>query len=244
MILEGKTDYRDTILSAIIASENGKRGEYKYSDLGFYLLAEMVRFQTGLPLDRYLEENFYRPMGLPTMGFNPLSRFPESRIIPTENDTVWRHRLVRGEVLDPGAAMLGGVSGHAGLFSDAFDLAAIMQMLLSYGEYGGKQYLMPTTVREFTKAQFPDNRRGMGFDKPSPVYKPDGPSCRDASTSSFGHSGFTGTYAWADPENGLVYVFLSNRVYPDAGNNKLSQLNIRTDLHQAVYQMLGEVRGN
>ena len=128
--------------------------------------------------------------------------------------------------------------------SDAFDLAVILQMLLNYGEYGGKQYLMPSTVREFTRAQYPEtgNRRGLGFDKPPAEPIADGPACRSASPVSFGHSGFTGTYAWADPSNGLIYIFLSNRVCPDAGNNRLAQMNIRTDLHQAVYDMLEQVQ--
>ena len=240
----GRTDYRDTILAAIISSETGKRGEYKYSDLGFILLQAMIEHLTGERLDAYLNETFYRPLGLPTMGYLPLERFSPERIMPTENDTVWRHKHLRGEVHDPAAAMLGGVAGHAGLFSDAFDLAVILQMLLNYGEYGGKQYLMPSTVREFTRAQYPEtgNRRGLGFDKPPAEPIADGPACRSASPVSFGHSGFTGTYAWADPSNGLIYIFLSNRVCPDAGNNRLAQMNIRTDLHQAVYDMLEQVQ--
>jgi beta-N-acetylhexosaminidase len=240
-----RTDYRDTILQQIIRSDPGKRGEYNYSDLGFYLLDAMATHLTGKPLDQFLDTTFYRPLGLTTMGYRPLLRFPSDRIMPTENDTVWRHALLRGDVHDPGAAMLGGVAGHAGLFSDAFDLAVILQMLLNYGEYGGKQYLLPSTVREFTGIQYPSagNRRGLGFDKPPPVYLPDGPSCRSASPSSFGHSGFTGTYAWADPENKLIYIFLSNRVCPDASNNKLSQKNIRTDLHQVIYDLLDAVSG-
>ena len=235
-----RRDYSDTILSQIIRSETGKRGEYKYSDLGFYLLEAMVTHLTGKHLNEYLNETFYRPMGLPSLGFNPLGRFPEQRIIPTEKDTIWRRQLLRGDVHDPGAAMLGGVAGHAGLFSDAFDLAALLQMLLNDGAYGGRQYLLPSTIREFTKVQYPDsqNRRGLGFDKPPAGYIADGPACRSASPSSFGHSGFTGTYVWADPENQLIYVFLSNRVCPDAGNNTLSRLNIRTNLHQAMYDLL------
>jgi CubicO group peptidase (beta-lactamase class C family) len=135
---------------------------------------------------------------------------------------------------------LGGVSGHAGLFSDAWDVAVILQMLLNQGEYGGKQYLMPSTVREFTQTQYPGsgNRRGMGFDKPEPGRPENGPTSRSASEASFGHSGFTGTYYWVDPEENLVYVFLSNRVNPDASNNKLAKMNIRTSIQQAVYDIL------
>ena len=240
-----KDGYRDDIFRQIIHSETGKRGEYKYSDLGFYLLAAMVEHLTGETLDAYLDREFYKPLGLTTMGYKPLLRFPASRIMPTEDDTVWRKQLLRGDVHDPGAAMLGGVAGHAGLFSDAFDLAVIMQMLLNYGEYGGKQYLMPSTVKEFTRAQYPEtkNRRGLGFDRPLPAPVPDGPSCPSASQLSFGHSGFTGTYVWADPENNLIYVFLSNRVCPDASNTTLSEKNIRTNLHQSVYDLLNKVQG-
>ena len=136
--------------------------------------------------------------------------------------------------------MLGGISGHAGLFSDAFDLAVLLQMLLQDGTYGGKGYLSASTIREFTRVQFPGkgNRRAIGFDKPLANFSPDGPVCKGASPQSFGHSGFTGTYIWADPANELVYIFLSNRVYPSAANQKLSEMNIRTNIHQAVYDLL------
>jgi len=139
--------------------------------------------------------------------------------------------------------MLGGVSGHAGLFSNAGDLAVIFQMLLNEGKYGGKRYFMPSTIREFTKVQFPatGNRRGMGFDKPPVNSIPNGPVCKSASPLSFGHSGFTGTYIWADPENELIYVFLSNRIYPDASNQKISEMNIRTNIHQAMYDILEDL---
>ena len=141
---------------------------------------------------------------------------------------------------DPGAAMLGGISGHAGLFSNAYDLAVILQMLLQDGSYGGKEYLSASTIKEFTRIQFPGkgNRRGAGFDKPLMNFSPDGPACKSASAQSFGHSGFTGTYIWADPANGLIYIFLSNRVYPGAANQKLSEMNIRTNIHQTVYDLL------
>ena len=178
------------------------------------------------------------------MTYNPRDRFPLSRIMPTENDTIFRKQLIHGDVHDPGAAMLGGVSGHAGLFSDANDLAIILQMLLNSGEYGGKRYFLPSTVKEFTKVQFPENgnRRGAGFDKPQINYTPDGPSCKSASPNSFGHSGFTGTYIWADPDNQLLYVFLSNRVYPNASNQKISEMNIRTEIHQKMYDILDAIK--
>jgi CubicO group peptidase (beta-lactamase class C family) len=174
-----------------------------------------------------------------TMGYNPLLRFDADRIVPTEQDDEFRKQLVHGYVHDPGAAMLGGVSGHAGIFSNANDMAKLMQMYLQRGNYGGVQFLKPETVKEFTKQQFPldENRRGIGFDKPYPEYDSLGPCCESASLKSYGHSGFTGTYSWADPENDLLYVFLSNRVCPDVKNYKLLKMNLRTDLHQLVYDI-------
>ncbi|MFH1297811.1 MAG: glycoside hydrolase family 3 N-terminal domain-containing protein [Bacteroidota bacterium] len=235
-----KRAYTDSIFQWIIRAEPRKNKEYKYSDLGFYLLVKLVERKTGRSFQDYVNETFYRPLGLTTMGFLPLERFPISRIMPAENDTHYRKQLIRGDVHDPGAAMLGGISGHAGLFSDAFDLAVILQMLLNQGEYGRDQYLLPSTIREFTRKQFPgkESRRGMGFDKPPPEYDPYGPTCEAASPTSFGHSGFTGTYMWADPANGLIYVFLSNRIYPDAANPKISQMNIRTGIHQKMYEII------
>ena len=234
--------YRDTIFDTIVSSELREKKEYKYSDLGYYLMYDAIQRITGAPFEKYVADNFYRPLGLTTMGFRPLQRFPKDRIAPTEWDTVFRKQLIRGYVHDPGAAMLGGVCGHAGLFSDAEDLAVVMQMLLQKGYYGGRQYINPETVHEFTKQQFPldENRRAVCFDKPYPEYDSLGPCCEACSAQSFGHSGFTGTYTWADPENGLLYVFLSNRVFPDASNTKIVKLNIRTEIHQAMYDILNE----
>jgi CubicO group peptidase (beta-lactamase class C family) len=174
------------------------------------------------------------------MCFKPLNRYSKDEIIPTEYDTEFRKQLIRGYVHDPGAAMLGGISGHAGLFSNTRDLAVIMQMLLNNGTYGGKEYLAASTVLRFTRAWNPEsgNRRGLGFDKPLRIFDPNGPACQAASPYSFGHSGFTGTYCWADPSNGLIYVFLSNRICPDASNQKLAQMNIRTNTHQAAYDAM------
>ncbi len=235
-----RRNYSDTIFKRIANSPLRETREYKYSDLGFFLLRLVVERISGQLFDKYLDAVFYKPLGLKTMGFNPRNRFSLSVIIPTEYDTGFRKQLVWGDVHDPGAAMLGGISGHAGLFSNAADLAVILQMLLQDGTYGGKQYLSPATIREFTRVQFAGkgNRRGAGFDKPLLNFTPDGPVCRGASPVSFGHSGFTGTYIWADPENGLIYIFLSNRVYPSAANQKLSEMNLRTNIHQAVYDLL------
>ncbi len=232
--------YSDTIYKRIAGSPLRSSRDYKYSDLGFYLLRLVVERISGQSFGKFLDSAFYKPLGLLTMGFKPRDRFNMSRLVPTEYDNEFRKQLVWGEVHDPGAAMLGGVSGHAGLFSNAADLAVILQMLLQGGTYGGKQYLTPATVSEFTRVQFPEkgNRRALGFDKPALNPALDGPTCPGASPRSFGHSGFTGTYIWADPANGLLYVFLSNRVYPSAENHKLSEMNIRTNIHQSAYDIL------
>lgn len=235
-----RKDYSDTVLRRLVTSPLRTSRDYKYSDLGFYLLRMVVEHVSKQPFDKFLDVNFYKPLGLSTIGFNPRERFEISTLIPTEYDQEFRKQLVWGDVHDPGAAMIGGISGHAGLFSDASDLAALQQMLLQEGSYGGKQYLSPATVKEFTRSQFPGkgNRRALGFDKPALGSVGDSPACRSASHESFGHSGFTGTYIWTDPANGLVYVFLSNRVYPTAANQKLSEMNIRTNIHQAAYDIL------
>jgi beta-N-acetylhexosaminidase len=232
--------YQDTIYKEIIRSPLRTSNGYLYSDLGFYLLRRVIEVVSGMNFQDYLENEFYLPLGLTTLGFNPLEHFRSGRIMPTENDTVFRMQQIRGYVHDPGAAMLGGVSGHAGLFSDAGDIAIILQMLLNGGTYGGKQYLLPSTVKEFTRTQFPGtaNRRALGFDKPLRNHPQDGPSCPGASSLSFGHSGFTGTYFWVDPADNLIYVFLSNRVFPDASNQRLSSMNLRTRIHQAMYDIL------
>lgn len=235
-----REDYPDSVYRAIIDSPLRPTRDYKYSDLGFYLLRRIVENLTGELFEDYLSICFYRPLGLSSTGFLPLRRFPLSRIMPTEQDTVFRKQLIWGDVHDPGAAMLGGISGHAGLFSNASDMAIILQLFLNNGEYGGKQYFLPSTINEFTRVQFPGkgNRRALGFDKPALKYMSDGPSCKSASPESFGHSGFTGTYIWADPQNRLSYVFLSNRVYPTASNEKIVEMNIRTKIHQAMYDIL------
>ncbi len=231
--------WQDTVYRQIARSPLGEKGKYLYSDLGFYLLRQVVERISGKPFDMYLDETFYGPLGLHHTCFNPYKRFARGMIMPTENDTEFRHQLIRGYVHDPGAAMLGGISGHAGLFTNALELGVIMQMLMNQGTYGGKQFFSPSTVRTFTSCQFPGsgNRRALGFDKPLRNYKPDSPTCEGASQESYGHSGFTGTYTWADPANGLVYVFLSNRVCPSTANQKLRDMNIRTNIQQAAYDL-------
>lgn len=239
--------YPDSILKWILATPISHRGEYLYSDMGMYLLQRVVEQVADMPLDRYVQKEFYGPLGLSTMGYRPLTRFPKERLMPTERDTVFRKQLVQGDVHDPGAALMGGVAGHAGLFADANDVAIVLQMLLDGGTYGGHRYLKRTTVEQFTTCRYctgkpgKENRRGLGWDKPTPPGTP-GPACSKASTASFGHTGFTGTVAWADPRDRSIYVFLSNRVFPDANNKKLIHMDIRTKvqcvLHQAMARSL------
>lgn len=236
-----RNDYKYTLYDSIVTSKLRKSKKYKYSDLGFYFLKEIIENSTNEPLDRYANENFYKPMGMTSACFNPRKHFELKEIVPTEKDNYFRHQLVHGYVHDPGAAMLGGVSGHAGLFANANDMAKLMQMLLQKGYYGGRQYIRPETVEQFTKQQFPlnENRRGIGFDKPLPDDRDKGPTCESATLKSFGHSGFTGTYVWADPEYNLIYIFLSNRINPTAKNTKLIKMNTRTKIQQIIYDAIG-----
>jgi beta-glucosidase-like glycosyl hydrolase/CubicO group peptidase (beta-lactamase class C family) len=232
--------YRKVIYDSIISSKFLPTNSYKYSDLGFYLLPDVIENVSGEGIDVFTEKLFYSPLGLSTTGFSPRNRFSLDRITPTEDDLIYRKQLVHGDVHDPGAAMLGGVSGHAGLFSNANDLGILSQMLIQGGSYAGEKYLDAATVTEYTSQQFPlnDNRRGVGFDRPLPEYNDEGPCCRGASQLSYGHTGFTGTYIWIDPAAGLTYIFLSNRVHPDAENNKLSNLRIRPKIHQVFYDAI------
>ena len=231
-----KSGYRDSIYHRICKSELRKDTKYLYSDLGFYLLADLVKAVSGKPLDVYLEENLYAPLHLTHTLFNPLNLYGLNDIPPTEKDTVFRKTLVQGYVHDQGAAMLGCVSGHAGLFSTAGDLYKLAQLLLHKGNYKGKSYFSKETVETFTAYRFEqgDCRRGLGFDKPSRTGA--NPCSKYASPSSYGHSGFTGTFVWIDPQYDLVYIFLSNRVHPDAGNTKITELGVRTVVQDVVYQ--------
>jgi beta-glucosidase-like glycosyl hydrolase/CubicO group peptidase (beta-lactamase class C family) len=234
-----KQVYRDTIYKNILRSPVKSSAKYVYSDLSFYLLKMMCEELSGRSIDTYMKP-IYRKLGAQQMGYLPLERFSQKMIAPTENDMLFRNQLIQGFVHDPGAAMLGGVAGHAGVFSNSNDLAKIMQLYLNKGNYGDEQYITSATLNYFSScvACNEGNRRGLGFDKPEADATKEGPTCAGASLSSFGHTGFTGTYAWADPENGLVYIFLSNRVNPDAENKKLSKLNIRTQIHQVFYDAI------
>lgn len=229
-------NYQDTIWKRILETPMSEKHEYKYSDLGLLFMYKIVERQSGMPIHEFVQKNFYSPLGLSTMGYRPRERFPLSRIVPTEYDVKFRKQLVHGDVHDPAAAMLGGVAGHAGLFSNANDLGIMMQMFLQKGEYAGKRYVDSSTVNLFTSCQFcVDNRRALGFDKPETNPKKDSPICDCVSYLSFGHQGFTGTVTWADPEKQLVYVLLTNRVYPDSDNQKITKLGVRSALLRVVY---------
>jgi len=232
-----RSDYADTLWQQIIDSPLGEQGKYVYSDLGMLIMQKIIERITDKKMDEYLEEEFYKPLGLSQLFFNRAGKAERKNIAPTEMDTVFRQQLIKGYVHDPAAAMLGGTAGNAGLFSNASGLAVIMQMLLNGGEYGGQRFLEKETIDEFTRIQFPENknRRGLIFDKPEIPYSENSPAAKNASAETYGHQGFTGTCAWADPQADLVYIFLSNRVYPDASNNKLAKFNIRTDIMQAIY---------
>jgi CubicO group peptidase (beta-lactamase class C family) len=230
----------DTVYKAIADTRLGNPKEYVYSDLGFMLCKQLVDSITGVPFDDYLDSVFYRKLGAERLCFNPLDRFEAADIAPTENDQLFRMQQIRGYVHDPRAAMLGGIAGHAGLFGNTLDLAKLLQMMLNHGEYGGERFLSANTIDRFTReySGIPGSRRGLGFDKPEPDRTKPGPSCLSASPVSYGHTGFTGTMVWVDPAYDLIYIFLSNRVFPDASNNKLLETNVRTDVQQVVYNAI------
>ena len=209
---------------------------YRYSDLGFMMFKQLAERTLNQPLEDFLLQNLYEPLGANSMGYTPLNRFPSQLIAPTELDTLFRRGLLIGTVHDERAAMLGGVSGHAGLFGTANDLSKLGQMLLQDGSYGGLQYYGPETVQLFTSRQFASSRRGLGWDKPVQG-EWNSPTSRYASPATFGHTGFTGTCMWVDPEFDLVYIFLSNRVFPDR-SDKLIQTNIRSRIQDVIYEAI------
>lgn len=233
-----RDDIRDSIMGIIRDSGlEGKEG-YKYSDLPFYIMKYYLEDHHSSSLDYLTEDKIYKPLGANFTTYNPLHKFTPDQIAPTEIDKLWRRQLVQGYVHDQGAAMQGGIGGHAGLFSNANDVAKIMQMYLNGGSYGGVSYFNPETIEKFNTCYYCENnvRRGVGFDKPQ--LGKSGPTCGCVSLSSFGHTGFTGTLAWADPEEEIVYVFLSNRTYPDVDNRKLIQENIREKIQQVIYDSI------
>jgi CubicO group peptidase (beta-lactamase class C family) len=234
-----RTDYPDTLWKRILDQPLEIIGRYTYSDLDFYFLQKVVEQVTGTPLNAYVHNNFYLPMGLQNISYNPLKKFPIERIAPTEDDRIYRHQLVHGYVHDQGAAMLGGVAGHAGLFATADDVAAIFQMLTNDGIYQGKRYISKATVDKFTAYNAIGSRRGLGFDKPKNERNDAGPTGERCSGLTFGHQGFTGTCAWADPANEVVFVFLSNRVNPSADNGSINRLSVRTIAQDYICEALG-----
>ena len=234
-----RNDYIDTMWTKIFASNLDNAGKFLYSDLDFYLLMAVVQQLTGKPLDKYVEEEFYKPMGLKRITYNPRNKFDTTQIAPTEMEQSFRNQVLCGYVHDQGAALLGGVGGHAGIFASAHDVAAIFQMLLNKGTYGGKRYFKASTVDMFTAYHSKISHRGLAFDKPATDEDDGGPAGDRASGLAFGHQGFTGTCAWADPSNGIVFVFLSNRVYPSGNNVKINKLNVRTVAQDYIYQAFG-----
>ena len=233
-----RTDFTDTIHQNIIDSKLLDEKKYRYSDLPYYILKDYLESFYDVSLDALIQQRFYKTIGANYSTYNPLEKFDKTQVIPTEKDTYFRFDTVHGHVHDMGAAMQNGVGGHAGLFSNANDVAKLMQMYLQYGHYGGKQFLTPKTIDAFNTCYFceEDNRRGIGFDKPQ--LDEEGPTCGCISMTSFGHSGFTGTYAWADPEEEIIYVFLSNRTFPDSKNNRLLKENIRTEIQRLIYEAI------
>jgi CubicO group peptidase (beta-lactamase class C family) len=228
-----KKDYPKVMFERIARAELESK-KYRYSDLPYYLIWWYFSDRYGA-FDRQIDQFLYKPMGLTYTSFNPYKVFDLENIAPTEIDDYFRYNELQGYVHDMGAAMLGGVAGHAGLFSNANDMAKLMQLYLQGGEYGKKRYLNSETIRRFNTCYYchQGNRRGVGFDKPQ--LEGEGSTCGCVSSKSFGHLGFTGTYVWADPEAELVYVFLSNRTYPDMDNNLLGSSNMRTRIQKAIY---------
>ena len=235
-----RTDFRDSIQNRIINSDLLEEKKYRYSDLPYYILKSILENHYDQSLDALVQQHFYKSMGANFSTYKPLEKFNKNQLVPTEKDDYFRYDTVQGFVHDMGAAMQGGVGGHAGLFSNANDVAKLMQMYLQKGTYGGKQYFSSNTFEAFNTCHYCDqeNRRGIGFDKPQ--LEDEGPTCGCLSMTSFGHSGFTGTYAWADPEEEIVYVFLANRTYPDSDSNRLLKENIRTEIQRLIYESIIE----
>lgn len=239
-----RSDWNDTMFQRILESPLGPKGKYVYSDNDFIFLGKIVEAISGMPLDKYVQQEFYKPMALATAGFKPKDYVKLDKIAPTEQEPYFRNQLIRGYVHDPGAAMFGGVAGHAGLFSSAYDIAAIMQMLMNGGTFNGKRYLKKETIDLFNEYHSTISRRGLGFDKPEKdnYKRPEPYPCLSASPKTFGHTGFTGTCTWADPQYNLVYVFLSNRVSPNGTNPLLGNLNVRPSIQEAIYAAIGAAK--
>ncbi len=233
-----KNYYAEVMWPEMLHSKLNPSGKYVYSDISMYVMKEVAEHQTAVPMEEYIQREFYRPLGMKTAGFNPRLRFAQDRIVPSEDDKTFRKTLLQGYVHDEGAAMADGVAGHAGNFSTANDLAIYAQLLLNRGIYGGQQYFRPETVDLFTSRQSATSRRGLGFDRWEPDTTKAYPS-RLASPATYGHTGYTGTCIWIDPQHQLTYIFLSNRVHPTR-STKLYDLNIRSRIQDAVYQAIRE----
>ncbi len=243
-----KDRFKNKMYRQINRSKVSDVKKYRYSGLTFLLYPKIISDITNVNYTDYLQENFYKPLEATTLGFIPKTKNFTNKIIPTEVDSLFRHELTNGWVHDENAALMGGVSGNAGLFGSALDLAKMMQMYANYGYYNYKQYISKSTLKEFTKIQFPENgnRRGLGFDKPligndtlsiSEAYP-----APEVSAESFGHSGFTGTFVWADPKHDLVFIFLSNRVYPSRAHRNIYNLNVRPKVQQVFYQAINKLK--
>ncbi len=233
-----RNDFKDTIYSYIYNCDLKPTRSYRYSDLGFYLFQQIIERQSGMTLDKYAEETFYKPLGLQNTLFNPLRRIPTNRIPPSEKDTYFRDEVIDGHVHDMGAAMLGGVAGHAGLFSNAEDLVVLMQMLLNGGSYAGHHYISPKTVRRFTQRYHKSTRRGLGFDMKELNPEKTENMSPEASNLAFGHLGFTGISVFADPKYDLIYIFLSNRTYPTMENRTFGKKNYRPRVQTVFYNAM------
>jgi len=236
-----RNDWQDTMLYRILKSPLGPKNKYVYSDNDFIFLGKIIEEITGMTLDEYVQKTFYNPIGMYSTGFKPRNRFQLECLVPTETEKHFRQQTTRGDVHDEGASMFGGVAGHAGLFSNAYDLSLLYQMLLNGGELNGERYLKPETIKFFSSYHSKVSRRGFGFDKPekdNQIRKDPYPSAL-TSPETFGHTGFTGTCVWVDPKYDLVYIFLSNRVTPTRDNGKLSQMGIRGKIQDAIYRAVG-----
>jgi CubicO group peptidase (beta-lactamase class C family) len=233
-----KDDFQQDILNEIVNAPLKKKKSYLYSDLNFVLLQKVVENCTAESLDTYVETNFYNRLGVCSTGFLPLRKLNKYTIAPTENDEFLRNQILVGYVHDETAAFMGGVSGNAGLFSNANDMAKLLQMFLNFGEYGDERYLNKETVRTFTQTKSPISRRGLGFDKPDSTNPQNSPTAESAPASTYGHTGFTGTCFWVDPDNHLIYIFLSNRVYPSRTHKQLMEMSIRSQIQRLIYEAI------
>ncbi len=236
-----RNGFKNKMHRIINRSEVSKDKTYSYSGLAFLIFPDLIQQLTGHSYEYYLQKHFFLPLGTPSLGFTPKHTYLVNAVVPTEYDDRYRKSLIQGWVHDENASLLGGISGNAGLFGTAHDLHKLMQLYQNYGTLEGERYFSESTLREFTKVQYPENenRRGLGFDKPLLDNRErslqEAYPAPSASMESFGHSGFTGTFVWADPVNQLVFIFLSNRVYPTRDHRNLYDLNIRTSLQQLFY---------